>query len=531
MKITIQLSAILCIYLLVSCDQGPLEKTPGPNILIAMADDLSYPHMGAYGTDWVKTPAFDRMAREGLLFENAYTPNAKCAPSRSCILAGRNSWQLEEAANHWPYFPKKFKSYAEALAENGYYVGHTGKGWGPGVAEDEEGNKRLMLGKAYNTIKLSPPADHISNNDYAANFEVFLDSLPDNKPFCFWYGAIEPHRAYEYRAGIEKGGKSIDQIDEVPPIWPEVDSVKIDMLDYAYEIEWFDQHLDKMLKMLEERGLLDETLVVVTSDNGMPFPRVKAHAYEHSNHMPLAIMWKNGILEPGRMVESYVSFIDFAPTFLELAGVDPQQSGMEPVQGASLTDIFRPDPQGMANIERNYVLIGKERHDVGRPDDAGYPIRGIVRDGYLYLYNYKPDRWPAGNPETGYLATDGSPAKTVILNLRREQGKSRYWNLNFGKRPEEELYNIINDPWCIKNLAMNTEYQEVKNDLRTKLETELKKQNDPRMFGRGEVFDNYKYSNESDRNFYERYMSGEDVKAGWVNKSDFEKEPLEEEKK
>ena len=91
-----------------------------PNILFCIADDASYPHMGAYGCDWVKTPAFDRVARQGLLFTRAYTPNAKCAPSRACILTGRNSWQLKEACNHIPFFPAEFKSYVEALAEHGY---------------------------------------------------------------------------------------------------------------------------------------------------------------------------------------------------------------------------------------------------------------------------------------------------------------------------------------------------------------------------------------------------------------------------
>ena len=106
-----------------------------PNILLAIADDWSWPHAGAYGCTWVKTPAFDRVAREGLLFARGYTPNAKCAPSRACLLTGRNSWQLEEAANHWCYFPEKFKSVFAALAEGGYITGHTAKGWGPGVTK------------------------------------------------------------------------------------------------------------------------------------------------------------------------------------------------------------------------------------------------------------------------------------------------------------------------------------------------------------------------------------------------------------
>jgi len=106
-----------------------------PNILFAIADDMG--HAGAYGTPWVRTPNFDRLAKQGVLFLNAYTPNAKCSPSRACILTGRNPWQLEAAANHWPYYPAKFKSCMEALADGGYFVGFTGKAWAPGVLPPE----------------------------------------------------------------------------------------------------------------------------------------------------------------------------------------------------------------------------------------------------------------------------------------------------------------------------------------------------------------------------------------------------------
>ncbi|MCK5105446.1 MAG: sulfatase-like hydrolase/transferase, partial [Cyclobacteriaceae bacterium] len=189
-----------------SCTPQKEEKLTPPNILFAIADDASYPHMGAYGCDWVKSPAFDRIANQGILFTNAYTPNAKCSPSRACILTGRNSWQLEEAANHIPFFPVKFKTYAEALSKNGYHVGYTAKGWAPGVALDNDGKPRQLTGVPYNNFKTTPPAKYISNNDYAANFEDFLNNRPEGMPFCFWYGSTEPHRAYEFRAGIEKGG-------------------------------------------------------------------------------------------------------------------------------------------------------------------------------------------------------------------------------------------------------------------------------------------------------------------------------------
>ena len=180
--------------LIVSCAPLKKEAPKQPNILFAIADDASFPHMGAYGTNWIKTPAFDRVAREGLLFMNAYTPNAKCAPSRACILTGRNSWALKEAANHWAYFPPSFKTYTEVLTENGYHVGYTMKGWAPGVAVDKEGNNRHLTGTPFNDKKLIPPAEYISNNDYAGNFSDFLDKREPDQPFCFWYGSIEPHR-------------------------------------------------------------------------------------------------------------------------------------------------------------------------------------------------------------------------------------------------------------------------------------------------------------------------------------------------
>lgn len=498
-----------------------------PNILFAIADDASFPHMGAYGTEWVTTPAFDRVAREGILFMNCYTPNAKCAPSRSCILTGRNSWQLEEAAIHWPFFPEKFKTYAESLKENGYFVGYTAKGWAPGIPGKIDGENRQLTGIPFNDKTLDPPARYINPNDYAGNFKSFLDARPDDTPFCFWYGSTEPHRAYEFNAGVNYGGKSINQINEVPPFWPEVDSIKLDILDYAYEIEWFDQHLQKMLTFLEEIGELDNTVVIVTADNGMPFPRVKGQVYEYSNHLPLAIMWKDGIANPGRTVDDYVSFIDFAPTFLELAGVSEIESGMQAIEGTSLSDIFKSEKEGIVNPDRNFVLLGKEKHDVGRPGDVGYPVRGIIKDGFLYLRNFKTDRWPAGNPETGYLNTDGSPTKTVILNDRRSKGKSEYWQLNFGRRIEEELYNIKDDPFCLNNLALNQSYSEIMDQLKLEMATKLEAQMDPRMAGNGDIFDSYIYSNEADRNFYERFMKGEDVHAGWVNESDFEKELIE----
>ncbi|MEL6253436.1 MAG: sulfatase [Bacteroidota bacterium] len=512
-------------FLFSSCNEAKEEPKKRPNILFAIADDQSFGHAGAYGCSWIKTPAFDRVAKEGLLFNKAYTPNAKCAPSRSCILTGRNSWQLEEAMNHWPLFPEKFKTVAEALADHGYWVGKTGKGYAPGIAL-KNGEKRELLVNDYSQEKLTPPAKFISTNDYAANFEAFLNDKKEDMPFFFWYGSTEPHRSYEYGAGLEKGNKDLKEVTDIPEFWPDSDTVRTDMLDYAYEIEYFDSHLAKMLYILEERGELENTLIVVTSDNGMPFPRIKGQIYEYDNHLPLAIMWAKGMKDAGRKIEDYVNFIDFAPTFLELAGIKHEDSGMEEIRGKSLLPFLNgvnSDPQ-----RADFVILGKERHDVGRPDDQGYPVRTIVKDGYALSVNFNPKRWPAGDPITGYLNCDGSPTKTQILNERRREGSSEFWELNFGKRPEIEFYDIKNDPWCIQNLAKEVSLKERLESMRELLFAELKKDGDPRVLGKADLIDAYKYMDKNTTDFYNRFMAGEEMSAGWVNPKDFESSNLEE---
>lgn len=498
-----------------------------PNILLAIADDWSWGHAGAYGANWVETPGFDRVAEQGVLFTRAYTPNPKCAPSRASLLTGRNSWQLEEAANHWCYFPPEFKSYPEALTEQGYMAGSTGKGWAPGIALDAEGNRRELAGRAFQERKTPPPTSAIGSNDYASNFEDFLGEVPENQPWVFWYGATEPHRGYEYRSGVDKAGKSLSDIDQVPGYWPDNEVVQNDMLDYALEVEHFDQHLMRILELLEQRGALENTLIVVTSDHGMPFPRVKGQVYDDGARVPLAVMWPAGIEHVGRVVEDYVSLIDLAPTFIELAGLSWEETKMEPTSGRSLTDLLMSAESGQITNYRDHVLIGKERHDVGRPNDWGYPVRGIVSGDLFYLRNFEPERWPAGNPETGYLNTDGSPTKTEVLKTRTDPESSHFWELSFGKRSEEELYDLQADRECLHNLAEDPEWVDRKEELRRQMEKELQAQGDPRMDGRGHIFDEYIYADETSRNFYERYMSGEEIEAGWVNESDFEDEPLE----
>lgn len=453
-----------------------------PNILFAIADDAS--HMSAYGDEFVNTPNFDQIAKNGALYKNAFTTNPKCAPSRASILTGMHTWQLEEAACHLVCtFPEKFEVFPEILEDNGYFVGYTGKGWSPG--HWQETRKYNPAGPCYNDKKLDPPEKtNISNIDYTANFADFLEQKDENKPFYFWYGAREPHRHYVPGEG-QRAGKKINDIENIPDYWPDNEIVRNDLLDYAYEIEWFDKHLGKMIDILEQRGELENTIIVVTSDNGCPFPRVKGQMYEQDFHLPLAISWP--VCDSGgRNIDDLVSFIDFAPTFLEAAEIDIPDW----IEGKSMLDLIKSKKTGQIDPQRKKVYMGRECHDAGRKDDRGYPVRCLRDKEYLYVRNFKPDRWPAGNPETHFTNCDGSPTKDNIIDLK-EKGEDYYYDLAFGKRPAEELYNIVKDPECINNLAQNNDHQNLKEEMWQQLKSKLKATDDPRIFGDGEIFDEY----------------------------------------
>lgn len=511
---------LLLLIPIITAYKQTVKEDKKPNILYIVADDAGL-DMSAYGRKWVNTPAFDKIAKEGILFQNAYTPNAKCAPSRSCMLTGRNPWQLDAAMNHGIFFPNYFKTYTETLHENGYFVGYTGKGYAPGEALKEDGSKRELLIRDFSTYKTTPPTKEISNNDYASNFAEFLNQS-NEKPWAFWLGFIEPHRAYEYGSGVAKGGKKLEMVDRIPKYYPDSETTRHDLLDYAMEIEYMDSHVARVLKTLEENGQIDNTLIVFTSDHGMPFPRVKGNQYENANHVPFAVMWKNGIKNTGRVVNDYVNMTDLAPTFLEVAGITPLNSGMRPITGKSLVSIFNSSKAGQVEANRNFQLVGQERHDFGRPKDEGYPVRGIHKNGFLYLKNFEPDRWPACNPETGYLNCDGGAIKTMLLDNRRKGIDTYFWSLAFGKRPTEELYDLKKDPDCVINLAQNTKLQVIKKSMEKEMEAKLLAQGDLRMQGYGRLYEQYP---KTDINgFYERFMKGEKFKLGWVNESDFEKE-------
>ncbi len=469
------------------------------NILFAIADDQSYPHAAAYGETVFHTPVFDSLARTGLLFSNAFVAAPQCSPSRAAILTGRNIWQLEEAGTHASLFPKKFPVFSDALENAGYFIGYTGKPWDPGNFEDA-GWKRNPVGPEYNKKQFAKvPTKGISKIDYATNFSDFLAEKPVGKPFFFWYGAHEPHRTYEEGSGAASGLSA--RALTVPPFLPDADLVKNDMLDYALEIGWFDKQLGKMLRMLEAAGELENTLVIVTADNGMPFPYAKANLQEYGIHVPL-VMSGAGIAAKGKKIDQLVSLVDIAPTLLDVAGI----KHFKGVTGKSLLSLLKSKQPEKKEPIHTFVLTGRERHSHARPDNMGYPARAIRTKQYLYIENFKPGRWPLGDPAPkdqvsikgnkdmkpilqGYEDIDDSPTKTFMINNQSQWPE--LFTLGFAKRAAEELYDISNDPYCLHDLAGSVKMSSTKAALKKMLEAKLVEQGDPRMTGNGDIFDSY----------------------------------------
>jgi len=455
-----------------------------PNILFAISDDQTWAHTSAMGSKMVRTPAFDRVARMGALVTQAFCAAPQCSPCRASLLTGRNIWQNEEAGVHASSFPRKFPVYTDLLEQAGYFVGCTGKGWAPG---SQQGWERNPAGPGYNKRKLATrPARGIANNDYASNFADFLAERPKDKPFCFWYGCFEPHRDYERGSGLKAGKKLADA--EVPAFLPDTETVRHDLLDYALEIEHFDAHLGRMIDQLDKAGELDNTLIVVTGDNGMPFPRAKANLYEYGIHMPMAVCWP-ARMPGGRKIDDLVAFVDLAPTFLEAAGLSPAPG----MVGRSLLNVLASEKSGRVDESRTAVLCGRERHTHARPDNLCYPARCIRTQEYLYIWNMAPDRWPMGDADGkgGFHDIDVGPSKSVLLNGREDPAIRPFFELAVAKRPGEELYDIRTDPACVKNLAGREELASVRRDLRTRLETMLREQGDPRVLGYGDIFESY----------------------------------------
>ena len=461
-----------------SCDQKKNKSEPKrPNILLLMSDNQSADHLGCYGDKSVKTPNIDKLAKKGLIFKNAYCSAPSCSPARASMLTGQDIWNLGEAANLWSSFPK-VKVYSQLMEGSGYHIGIEGKGWGPGD-ETVTGWEHNPGGTRYDS------------------FEEFFNEVEKGQPWMYWYSSRDPHRPYK-KEGWKNSGIQLDSIF-VPPYLPDNIEVRKDIADYYDEIQRFDEEVGSYISLLKEMGEIENTMIIVCSDNGWQMPRGLANLYDFGTKIPLIISWPD-FFTPGREIEDFINIKDFAPTFLELAGIiKPEQ-----MNARSFVDILTSEKQGVINPQRDHVIMARERHAFVRRGGLGYPGRAIRTNDYLFIKNYEPERWPAGDPPLygdvdAHMLHYDAPTKIHMLKNKNSEDIKPLFDLAFSKRPEYELYNIKEDPFQMNNLSQVDEYKPIFEALLSKLNSYLVKTNDPRETELEFDWDNTHYYKDRDK--------------------------------
>jgi N-sulfoglucosamine sulfohydrolase len=468
MGIRLRLLALVGIALVWTGPTPGAQPRATPSILLVIADDWSSPDAGALGNSGVRTPAIDRLAREGTRFTHAFAAAPSCTPSRAAILTGQWPHRLEAGGNLWGTLPAKFAVYPDLLERAGYVVGLTGKGWGPGNVQ-AGGRTRNPAGPAF------------------PSFSAFLGGVPADRPFVFWLGPSDPHRPYEPGLAQQAGLKR--EAAQVPATLPDVPAVRDDLLDYYFEIERFDRTLADAVGQLERAGRLENTIVIVTADNGRPFPRDKASVYDGGSRVPLVIRWP-GRARAGAQADALVSLADLAPTILEAAGLTPPAE----MSGRTLVPLL----EGRAQPDRDRVFVERERHAFVRAGNLSYPVRAVRTRDHLYVRNVAPDRWPAGDPvmvsSVGpYGDVDHGPSKDFILAYRDDPAIAPFFARAFTKRPAEELYVLQADPHQLTNVAGDAAFATARNQLRATLDAWMRETGDPRAASAADPWSTYQY--------------------------------------
>lgn len=502
-----------------------------PNILFAFADDWGR-YASAYAkiepggpSDIVSTPNFDRIASEGVLFRNAFVNAPSCTPCRSSLLSGQYFWRTGRAAIlQGAIWDGSVPSYPLILNEAGYHIGHTYKVWSPGspanapygaakFAYNKRGSKFNGFSQRVSGAEDIERAKQNLLEEVRGNFRDFLAARKNNEPLCYWFGPTNCHRKWIQGSGAELWGLNPDDLKgKMPSLLPDVHVVREDFADYLGEAMAFDAALGVLMEELDRIGELDNTLIAVSGDHGIPgFPNGKCNLYDFGAAVPLAIRWP-GKAPAGRVVDDFVCLPDLAPTFLEAGGEKP----LDVMTGRSLVSVLASEKSGQVDKTRDAVIVGRERHvAAARTGNLPYPQRAIRTKDFLYIRNFKPDRWPMGtgpgygapaapmpsvdaltnNTFVAFGDLDASPTKAWIAT-HPNQADGRFFNIAFGRRPEEELFDLRTDADQTKNVADEKGYESVRKELFARLMKILKETGDPRVTGDGTTFDKPPFSGE-----------------------------------
>ncbi len=497
-----------------------------PNILFVFADDWgryasAYRAVDGPGTmnDVVRTPHFDRIAKEGVLFRNAHVTAPSCTPCRSSLLSGQYFWRTGKGAIlQGASWDASIPSYPLMLRQSGYHIGKSYKVWSPGTPADAPyGTNAFNYGKSggrfnqfsQNVTKMvaaGKPVEAAKQELYAevmGNFESFLGDRKGGEPFCFWFGPTHTHRKWEKGSGKALWGIEPEALKgKVPKFLPDVPEVREDLADYFGEAQALDAALGLFLKKLEAIGELENTVIVVSGDHGAPgFTHGKCNLYDFGTGVALAIRGPG--VKGGRVVDDFVNLMDLAPTFLELGGVKPTEA----MTGRSLVDLLGSTKTGLVDPARTWVVTGRERHvAAAREGFVPYPQRSIRTKDHLYIINFEPARWPMGDPinldgrtpgvgeltentMVTFMDMDSSPTKAWLVTHRNEPEWRRYFDMAFAPRPREELYVFAEDRDQIRNVAGDPKYAAIKGELNRRLMGELRRTGDPRVTGDGKTFE------------------------------------------
>ncbi|HQB27595.1 MAG TPA: sulfatase-like hydrolase/transferase [Paludibacter sp.] len=482
--------------------QAGVSAEKKPNILFAFGDDLgryaSIYHEIEGGDDTplsvLHTPNMDRVAQQGAVFLNAHVNAPQSTPSRSAILSGQYFWRTGRGAIlQGAVWDSNIPSYPLILKENGYHIGRTYKVWSPGTPANAPYGGAQNKFESYGTDfcrfsqtvlrKTTDPEIEAEKqrlyDEVIGNFEEFLNANTGDLPFCYWWGPWNTHREWERGSGKKLWGIDPDDlIGKLPPSFPDIPEIREDFADYLGEVLAFDYALGLILKKLEDIGELDNTVIVISGDHGIPgFPRAKCNVYQLGTRVPLIVRYP-AMVDSGRVINDFVNLMDLAPTFLEFGGV----AIPEVMTGKSLVPILSAAGSGQIDPERTYVITGFERHvAAARDGNLPYPIRAITTSKYKYIRNMAPERWPIGRRSNNFPDIDGGPTKTWYLNNYTNPAYRYYMELAFGKRPYEELYDLENDPHELNNVANDAAYHADKMMLSQKLDSVLIATDDPRM--------------------------------------------------
>ena len=417
---------------------GQESKT---NFIVFIADDVSWNDFGCYGNATVQTPNIDKLAADGLMFSNFYLTASSCSPSRNSIITGRYPHNTGAAELHTEP-PIEMISFPELLRNNNYYSVQAGKfHMGPyakrgfDISYDNRDENKFTL----------DPKDY--NGD--GGEEMWVKSIaerPMDKPFFMWFAAYDAHR--DWGPNEFTGTHTPDKID--PPFYlAKGDDTKADLAKYYDEITRFDFYIGEVIKELTAQNVLDNTMIIVMSDNGRPFPHSKTRVNDRGMKTPFIVHWPQKMKKKGSVCNSLVSAIDIAPTIMKLAGT----TYSEQFQGHPFDHLLSKPESPF----RNYVFAEHNWHDYEAHE------RMVRNKDYMYILNSRPMI-----PQSGPLDAVGSPSFRELKTLKEKGELSAIQADVFViPRPHEELYDMRRDPLQLLNVSSLPKYQETISDLRT----------------------------------------------------------------